>query len=60
MKLNQLWLIHNIAWSTNCVICEADRLTTFAITNTKPLVPGVTLSTQDNTKLFKITIQTHN
>ena len=59
MKLNQLWLIQNIAWSTNCVICEADRVTTFAITNTKLFVQGVTLSTQDNTKLFKITIQTH-
>ena len=42
-----------LTWSTNCVISSAAGETKFAITNTKPYVPIVTLSTQDNTKLLK-------
>ena len=34
-------------------ICEADRATSFAITDTKLYVPLVTLSTQDNTKILQ-------
>ena len=37
-----------ITWSANCVIYQADRATTFAITDTKLYVPVVTPSTQDN------------
>ena len=36
--------------SANCVICETNKETTYAITDTKLCVAVVTLSTQDNTK----------
>ena len=42
----------NLTFSTNCVIPEVDRLTTFAIINAKRYVPVVTLSTQCNAKLL--------
>ena len=42
----------NLTFSTNCVIPEVDRVTTFAITNAKRYVPVVTLSTQCNAKLL--------
>ena len=42
-----------LSWSTNCVISEGDRITTFPITDTKLYVPVVTLSNQDNTKLLQ-------
>ena len=42
-----------LTWSISCVISEGDRVTTFAITQTKLYVPVVTLSTQDNTKLLQ-------
>ena len=35
------------------VICEADRVITFAMTNAKFYVPVVTLSTQNHTKLLQ-------
>ena len=37
----------------NCVICEEDRPTTFAMINAKLYVPVVTLWTQDNAKLLQ-------
>ena len=37
-----------LTWSENCVISSAAGKTKFAITDTKPYVPVVTLSTQDN------------
>ena len=40
-------------WSKNCVICGADRETTFAMTSAKLDVPVVNLSTQDNAKLLQ-------
>ena len=40
-------------WSVDCVIFEAGRATSFAITDTKLCVPVVTISTQDSTKLLK-------
>ena len=43
-------------WSTNCFIFSANNAnqgTTFEINNTKPYVPVVTLSTQDNAKLLQ-------
>ena len=43
----------DLNWSENCVICEADRVTTFAMTSVKLYVPVVTLSTQDNAKLLQ-------
>ena len=39
-------------WSENCTICEANRVTTFAMTNAKLYVPVIALSTQDNAKLL--------
>ena len=36
-----------------CVITNSTGAGTFAITDTKPHVPGVTLSNQDNTKLLQ-------
>ena len=44
-----------LIWSTNCVIVAsnlANQNATFSITDTKLYVPVVTLSTQDNAKLF--------
>ena len=42
-------------WSKKCIIVASDinQETTFSITNTKLCVPIVTLSTQDNAKLFE-------
>ena len=40
-----------LTWSANCFIRDApveNQIPTFAITDTKPLVPVATLSTQDN------------
>ena len=42
----------NLTFSTNCVIPEVDRVTTFAIINAKRYVPVATLSTQCNAKLL--------
>ena len=42
-----------LTWSENCVISSATGATKFAITNTKPYVPVVTLSTEDNVKILK-------
>ena len=44
-----------LTWSENCVIVytnDANQCATFTITETKPYVPVVTLSTQDNAKLL--------
>ena len=41
-------------WSENCVISFARGATKFVITERKRYVPVITLSTNDNTKLFKI------
>ena len=46
----------DLIWSKNCLIVAADvadQGATFLITDTKLYVPVVTLSTQDNTKLFE-------
>ena len=42
-----------LTWSSTCVITNADVAGTFGITNTKLYDPGVTLSTQENTKLLQ-------
>ena len=45
-----------LTWSSTCVIASvivANQAATFAITDTKLYVPVVTLSTQENTKLFQ-------
>ena len=43
----------DLIWSENCVICEANRAKTFAMTSAKFYVPVVTLSTQDNANLLQ-------
>ena len=40
-------------WSDKCVLSNDTKATTFSITDTKPYVPVVTLSTQDNAKLLE-------
>ena len=40
-----------LTWSENCVISSATEEIEFKITDTKPYVPVVTLSTKDNAKL---------
>ena len=45
-----------LSWSESCVVSSngaANQATTFAINDTKLYVPVVTLSTQDNAKLFR-------
>ena len=45
-----------LTWFENCVIVSTDvanQNAIFAISDTKPYVPVVTLSTQDNSKLFQ-------
>ena len=45
-----------LIWSSNCVIVsngEASQTATFSITDTKPYVPIVTLSTKENAKLLQ-------
>ena len=44
-----------LTWSRNCVIISTDinnQIPTFTITETNLYVPIVTLSTQDNAKLY--------
>ena len=42
-----------LTWSENCVISSATGKTKPAITDTKLYVPFVTISTQDNLKLWQ-------
>ena len=42
-----------LTWSSTCVITNSAGVVTFAITHTKLYVSVVTLSTQDNSKLFQ-------
>ena len=42
-----------LTWSSSCVITNFVGEGRFAITDTKLYVPPVTLSTQDNAKLFQ-------
>ena len=42
-----------LTWSTNCVISDRDRETTFAISDAKLYILLVTLPTQDNKKLLQ-------
>ena len=43
-----------LTWSSTCVITTSAGTGRFKITDTKLYVPVVTLSTQDNTKLFQL------
>ena len=43
-----------LTWSVNFVIYFANGKIKFAITDTKPYVPIVTLSNQDNAKLLEL------
>ena len=47
-EIKYLWNVMDF-----CVITNSTGAGTFAITDTKPYVPGVTLSNQDNTKLLQ-------
>ena len=40
----------NLTWSVDFVICEADRVIAFVITDTELYIPIVTFSTRDNAK----------
>ena len=42
-----------LTWSSTCVITNSNSAGTFEITDTKPYVPVVTSSTQENTKLLR-------
>ena len=42
-----------LTWSSKCVLSSDAKKTTFAITDTKPFAVFVTLSIQDNAKLFQ-------
>ena len=42
-----------LTWSSTCVITNSTDAQTFEITDTKLFVAGVTLSTQDNSKLLR-------
>ena len=42
-----------LPWSSACVITNSTGAGTFEVTDTKPYVPVVTLSTQDNSKLLQ-------
>ena len=42
-----------LTWSSACVITNSTGGGTFAITDTKPYVPVITLSTQDGSKLLQ-------
>ena len=42
-----------LPWSSACVITNSTGTGTFEVTDTKPYVPVVTLSTQDNSKLLQ-------
>ena len=42
-----------LTWSSTCVVTNSTGARRFAITDTKPYVPVITLSTQDNSKLLQ-------
>ena len=42
-----------LTWSSTSVITNSTSAETFAITDTKPYVPAITLSTKDNAKLLE-------
>ena len=42
-----------LTWSSTYVITNSTGTGTFEVTDTKPYVPVVTLSTQDNSKLLQ-------
>ena len=43
----------DLKWSKNCVICEAIRSKTFAMTPAKLYVPVITHSSQNNAKILQ-------
>ena len=44
----------SLKWYENCILSSAETAVTFAITDTKPYVPIVTLKIEDNAKLSKL------
>ena len=56
MHLINCEICHQLKWSKNCILVAgtaANQNPEFKITDTKIYVPVLTLSTQDNIKLFK-------
>ena len=43
-----------LKWSSTCAITNSTGARTFTVTDTKPYVPPVTLSTQDNVRLLDL------
>ena len=44
----------SMTWNPNCALCALDGAWTFTITDAKLYVPIVTLSTEDNAKLWRL------
>ena len=43
----------SLTWDPNCALCTLAGALTFTITDAKPYVPIISLSTEDNAKFFK-------
>ena len=52
MPLKNCEVTLDVKWSENCVICEIERATTFAINDAKLYVWVIILQTQDNARLM--------
>ena len=48
-----MWSQFYFDLAANCAIPKGDKETTFTMTDAKPYVPVVTLSTKDNRKLLQ-------
>ena len=48
-----MWSQFYFDLAANCAIPKGDKETTFTMTDAKPYVPVVTLSTKDNAKLLQ-------
>ena len=53
MTLNNCEVNLILTWLSTCVITNSTSAGRFAITDTKPYVPVIILSTQDNSKLLQ-------
>ena len=53
MPLNNCEINFILTWSEKCVLSNDTKAITFAITDTKPYVPVVTILTEDNAKTLQ-------
>ena len=53
MPLNNYEINFILTWSKKCVLSNDTKATTFAITETKPYAPGVTILTENNAKILQ-------